>query len=132
MSCEAYVREQSCVREGAGYDKVYPSGQDDPDTFYDERVPSANSPFVGEDKDLDVDGSDGDLNDEEDIGNVEPPIQSVIGPNGFREFIMLPLWTLNDFNSSIKQKHFSTFSEKYQITVGIPIHLPFKFEKCYY
>ena len=131
MSCEASSK-QSCVREGAGYDKVYPSGQDDPDTFYDERVPSANSPFVGEDKDLDLDGSDGDLNDEEDIGNVEPPIQSVIGPNGFREFIMLPLWTLNDFNSSIKQKHFNTLSEKYQITVGIPIHLPFKFEKCYY
>ena len=131
MSCEA-SSEQSCVREGAGYDKVYPSGQDDPDTSYNERVPSANSPFVGEDKDLDVDGSDGDLNDEEDIGSAEPPIQSVIGPNGFREFIMLPLWTLNDFNSSIKQKHFSTLSEKYQITVGIPIHLPFKFEKCYY
>ena len=131
MSCEA-SSEQSCVCEGAGYDKVYPSGQDDPDTSYDERIPFANSLSAEEDKDLDVDGSDGDLNDEEDIGSAEPPIQSVIGPNGFREFIMLPLWTLNDFNSSIKQKHFSTLSEKYQITVGIPIHLPFKFEKCYY
>ena len=39
---------------------------------------------------------------------------------------------VNDFNSSIKQKHFNTLREKYQIPVGIPIRLPFKFEKCYY
>ena len=39
---------------------------------------------------------------------------------------------VNDFNSSIKQKHFNTLREKYQIPVGIPIYLPFKFEKCYY
>ena len=39
---------------------------------------------------------------------------------------------VNDFNSSIKQKHFNMLREKYQIPVGIPIRLPFKFEKCYY
>ena len=72
MSCEA-SSEQSCVREGTGYDKVYPSGQDDLDTSYDERIPSANSPSAEEDKDLDVDGSDGDLNNEEDIGSAKPP-----------------------------------------------------------
>lgn len=45
---------------------------------------------------------------------------------------MLPLWTINDFNSSIKQQHFSTLREKYQIPVNIPMRLPFKHEKCYY
>ena len=30
--------EKLFVHKGAGYDEVYPSGQDDPDTFYDERV----------------------------------------------------------------------------------------------
>ena len=45
---------------------------------------------------------------------------------------MLLLWTINDFNSSIKQKHFNMLREKYQIPISIPIHLPFKFEKCYY
>ena len=31
MSSEA-SSEQSCVCEGVGYDEVYPSGQNDPDT----------------------------------------------------------------------------------------------------
>ena len=134
MSSEA-SSEQSCLRKGAGYDKVYPSGQDDPSTSYDERVPSANSPFVEEDEDLDVDGSEGDSGGDsngEDVDNAEPPIQSIIGPNGLREFLLLPLWTVNDFNSSIKEKHFETLRERYKIPVVIPIRLPFKFEKCYY
>ena len=45
---------------------------------------------------------------------------------------MLPLWMINDFNSSIKQQHFNTLKEKYQIPIGILMHLPFKHEKCYY
>ena len=45
---------------------------------------------------------------------------------------MLPLWTINDFNSTIKQKHFNTHREKYQIPIDIPLRLPFKYEKCYY
>ena len=121
--------EQLCVREGASYNEVYPLGQDDPGTSFEERVLSANSPS-SKDDDLDGDGSKGDSN--EDIGNDEPLIQSVIGPDGFREFIMLPLWTINDFNSSIKQHHSNTLREKYQILVNILMHLPLKLEKCYY
>ena len=124
--------EQSCVQEGANYDEVYPLGQDDLNTSSDERVPSANSPSTKEDDDLDVDRSESDSNEDEDIGNDEPPIQSVIGLDGFREFIMLPLWMINDFNLSIKQQHFNTLREKYQIPVNIPMRLPFKREKCYY
>ena len=92
----------------------------------------ANSPFTEEDDDLDVDGSKSDSNEDEDIGNDKPPIQSVIGPDGLRQFILFLLWTVNDFNSTIKKKHFETLREKYQIPVGILILLPFKFEKCYY
>ena len=105
--------DQSWVHEGAGYDEVFPSGQGDPGTSNNERVSSANSPSVGEDEDLDVDGSESDSND--DLAGAEPPIQSVIGPDGFREFIMIPLWKINDFNSFIKQTHFNTLREKYQI-----------------
>ena len=54
MSSES-SSEQSCVREGAGYDKVYPLGQDDLGTSYPKRVPSANSPF---EEDSEVDGSE--------------------------------------------------------------------------
>ena len=97
--------KQLYVREGAGYDEVYPLGQNDPNTSSEERVPSANSPST-EDDDLDGNRSKSDSN--EDIGNDEPPVQSVIGPDGFKEFIMLLLWTINDFNSSIKQRHLNT------------------------
>ena len=77
--------EQSCVREGASYDKVYLLGQDDLGTFSsNERVPSANSPSTREDDDFDVDRSESDSNEDEGIGNDEPPIQFVIGPNGLR------------------------------------------------
>ena len=122
--------EQLCVREGASYNEVFPSNLNDPDTLSDERDPSTTSPSIG-DEDMDVDGSEGDLNgDDIDIG--EPPIQSVVGPDGFRKFIMLPLWTINDFISSVKQTHFNTLREEYQIPVNIPMRLPFKREKCYY
>ena len=36
----------------------------------------------------------------------EQPIKSVVGADGLREFIMLPEWTVNDFRSTIKEKHF--------------------------
>nr|POF10303.1 hypothetical protein CFP56_61852 [Quercus suber] len=105
------LSEQSCVREGAGYDEVFSSGLDDPSTSSDEREPSATSPSIG-DEDMDMDGSKGDSNgDDVDIG--EPPIKSVIGPNGFGKFIMLPLWTINEYISSVKQTHFNMLREKY-------------------
>ena len=57
-----------------------------------------------------MDRSDGDSSD--GLVGVEPPIQSVVGPNGLREFIMLPLWTVNDFVSIIKESHFKTLRDK--------------------
>lgn len=64
--------DQSYVREGAGYDEVYLLGQDNPGTSYDKRVPSSNSPSTEEDEDLDMDGTEGDSNDEV-ISNAGPP-----------------------------------------------------------
>ena len=109
--------------------EVFPSSQDDPNTSSDERNLSATSPST-RDEDLDTDGSKSDSNDDQ-VG-AEPSPQSFIGPNGLREFIMLPLWTVNDFVSSIKQTHFETYREKYQIPIHIPIRLPYKSKKCYY
>ena len=63
--------DRSCVCDGAGYDEVYLSGQDNPGTSHDERVLSTNSPSTEEDEDLDVEGLEGDSNDE-DIGSAEP------------------------------------------------------------
>ena len=61
---------------------------------------------------MDVDRSEGDSNDE-DIVSAEPPSQFIISPDGLRQFILLPLWTVNNFRSTIKQKHFHTLREKY-------------------
>lgn len=128
--------KRSCVRKGAGYNKVYPLGQDDPGASYPERVPSANSPFEEEEEDLDVDrlesGTSEDLDGEENIENIESPIRSIIGPDSLREFVLPLMWTVNDFNLTIKRKNFDTLWDRYQIPVDIPIRLPFKFEKSYY
>ena len=66
------------------------------------------------------------------LDDAELPIQSVIDPDGLREFIMLPLGTVNDFRSLIKEFHFKTLRAKYQISDNIPLCLPYKSEKCYY
>ena len=120
---------QLCVREEASYDEVFLSGQNDPSTSSEERNPSATSPST-RDEDLGTDKSEGDSTD--GLIGAEPPTQSVIGPDGFREFIILPLWSANDFISTIKESHFKTLKEKYQIPDHIPLRLPYKSKKCYY
>ena len=111
MSSEA-SSDQSCVRDKAGYDEVYPSGLDNPGTSFDERVSSSNSPSVEGHEDMDVDGSKDDSNDKY-IVSAEPFSQFVVGLDNLRQFILLPLWTVNDFRSTIKQKHFDILREKY-------------------
>lgn len=60
------------------------------------------------------------------------PLRTVVGPDSLRNFILPLIWTVNDFSSTIKSKHFNTLRDRYQIPAHIPIHLPCKFEKCYY
>ena len=120
---------QSFFREGVGYDEVFLSGQNDPGTSSEERNPSATSPST-RDEDLDMDRLEGDFT--EGIVGAEPVTQSIIGSDRLREFIILHLWMVNDFISTIKQSHFNTFRYKYQILVHIPLRLPYKSEKCYY
>ena len=79
---------------------------------------------------MDIDGLE-DGSSDKNIVSVEPPSQSSVSPDGLKEFILLPLWTVNDFRSTIKQKHFDELREKYQIPANIPICLPYNSEKCY-
>ena len=39
---------------------------------------------------------------------------------------------MNNFRSTIKEKHFNTLRANFQIPDNIPIHLPYKSKKCYY
>ena len=117
------------VRDGAGYDEVYSSGHKDHDSLSEERSPSASSPS-SRDEGLEREEPEDDLL--QDLDDNEPPIQSIVGPEGLRKFIMLPIRMVNDFISTIKENHFETLKGKYQIPNNIPLCLPYKSEKCYY
>ena len=120
------LSNQSIICDRADYEEVYLPGHKDQESPSEERSPSASSPSsTNEDMEM--------VDPEEafDDGK-EQQIKSVVGVDGLREFIMLPEWMMNDFNSTIKEKHFSTLRANYQILDNIPIRLPCKLEKCYY
>ena len=76
---------QSCVHEGADYDEVYLLGQNDPGTSSEDKDSSATSPSQDEEIDKSEDShSDG-------LVDADPSVQSIIGPDGLREFIMFPI-----------------------------------------
>ena len=115
---------QSFVRDGVGFEKLYLSSYRDPDEL-SERSPSAASPSLkNEDMEL--------AELEEGFDDGEQRIKSVVGTDRLREFVMLPELTVNNFMSTIKETHFKTLRAIYQIPDYIPIRLPYKSEKCYY
>ena len=117
---------QSVVHDRADYKEVYPSRHKDQESPSEERSPST-SPSSSTNEDMEM-ASPEEVSDDGE----EQPIKSVVGANGLREFIMLPEWTVNDFRSTIKEKHFNTLRANFQISNNIPIRLPNKSEKCYY
>ena len=114
------------VRDGVDYEEVYPSGHKDQESPSEERSLSASS-LSSTNEDMEMANPEEGSDDSE-----EQPVKSVVGADGLREFIMLPEWTMNDFISTIKEKHFSTLRANYQIPDNIPICLPYKSKKCYY
>ena len=115
---------QSFVRNGAGYEELYPSGCRDPDEL-SERSSSAASPS-SKNEDMELAES------EEGSDDGDQRIKSVVGADGLKEFVMLPEWTVHNFTSTIKEVHFKKLRAIYQILDHIPIRLPYKLEKCYY
>ena len=120
------LSNQSFIRDGAGYEEVYPSGYRDPDDLREERSLSTSFPS-SKNEDIEVAEPEEGSDDGED-----QRIKSVLGANGLREFVMLPEWTVNAFTSTNKEPHFKTLKANYQIPDYIPIRLPYKSEKCYY
>ena len=120
------LSNQSIICDRADYEEVYLSGHKDQESPSEERSPSASSPS-STNEDMEMADPEEAFDDDK-----EQQIKSVVGVDGFREFIMLPEWMMNDFNSTIKEKHFSTLRANYQIPDNIPIRLPYKLEKCYY
>ena len=120
------LSNQSVICDRANYEEVYSSGYKDQESLGEERSPSASSSSsTNEDMEM------AKPKDTSDDGEDEP-LRSVIGADGLREFIMLPEWTVHNFTSVIKEKHFNTFRANFQISDNIPIRLPYVSEKCYY
>ena len=117
---------QSVVRDRVDYKEVYPSGHVDQESLSEDRsLSTSSSSLTNEDIEI------AKLVEVFDDGE-EQTLRSVIGANGLREFIMLLEWMVNYFVSTIKENHFKTLRENYQILENIPIRLPYKSEKCYY
>ena len=117
---------QSVVRDRVDYKEVYPSGHKDQESLGKYRslsTPSSSS--TNEDMEV-VKQEEASDDGEEQI------VRSVIGADGLRKFVMLPEWAVNNFTSTIKENHFKTFRDNYQIPDSITIRLPYKSEKCYY
>ena len=119
---------QSFVRDGTGYEEVYPSSHEDHDSQSEERSPFASSPS-SRNEGLEMSDEEG---SNEGPDNNDLPIQSAVGPDGLRQFVMLSEWSVNYFTSSIKKKHFKMFRAHYQILDNISVRLPYKSKKCDY
>ena len=117
---------QSVVHDGVDYEEVYQSNHVDQESPGEDRSPStSSSSSTNEDMEMT------ELVEISDDGE-EQTLRSVIGANGLREFIMLPKWMVNNFVFTIKENHFKTLRENYQIPENIPTRLPYTSEKCYY
>ena len=117
---------QSVVCDGEDYKEVYPSSHKDQESLGEERRLSASS-SSSTNEDMEMPEPEDIFDDGED-----QPLRSIIGADGLREFIMLLEWTVHNFTSVIKEKHFNTFRANFQIPNNIPIRLPYVSDKCYY
>ena len=95
---------QSFVRDGASYEKLYPSGCRNPNKL-SKRSPFAASPS-SKNKDMEL------AEPEEGSDDGDQEFKSVVGADGLREFVMLLEWTVNNFKSTIKEVHFKTLRDR--------------------
>ena len=117
---------QLVVHDGADYEEVFPSGHKEQESTSEDRSLSTSSlSSTNEDREMAVPGEVSDDGEGQQV-------RSVVGADGLREFIMLPEWTVHNFRSTIKENHFNTLRETFQIPDNIPIRLPYASEKCYY
>ena len=154
MSSDA-LSEELLVREGAGYDETFGSGDESGDfSPSSEREMSAQSPDgddesyakgseevegvnkVGEegsgsDGDNDGDEEDGDGDEEDDDNDEESCEETSVGPGDNRPFIPPEKLTVNRFLPLMSDKVFKELCTRYQIPEHIPIRLLRENERCY-
>ena len=133
------------VREGAGYDEIYPSGRGPEEglIWSPEREPSAHSPNDEKEEDYEANGGEegekveegegGGEREESDEGSHEESDELIYQTDGrgSRPFILPKIWMMNDFYPTMSQRVFNTLRDCQQIPDNIPIGLSSKFERCY-
>ena len=147
---EATSEQSSSVHDGARYDEVYPLGYrpEEGSSWSSEREPSAHS-LVDEEEDydgkVDEDGynegegeNEGEYEGEDDKDESEGDERALKGGTlgSSRDghtcpFILLAIWTVNDFKLTMTTNIFKNLRDRYQIPDNIPTCLLRKFEKCY-
>ena len=128
---EAMSEQSSSVREGAGYDEVYPLGRGPEEglTWSLEREPSAHSPNEEEEEDYEADGGEDreeveegeggeerkDKEEESDEGGHEESDEPIDQTDEMdsRPFILPKIWTVNDFYPTISQRVFNTLRDRH-------------------
>ena len=87
---------------------------------------------VGEGKDENDEGEEEREDDgDEDDGDEKTSKRTLGSPGDDHPFILLKIWTVNDFLPMMPAMVFNVLRNRYQIPDNIPIRLPGKFEKCY-
>ena len=129
---------ESSVREGAGYDETYGSGDESDFSIPSERETPAQSPDVDESlAEGDEERGDGDVGDEMDVDGEESDGDegssegTSEGPGDNRPFILPKDWAVNKFLPRMSNKIFGELRIRYQIPDHIPIRLPEENETCY-
>ena len=144
MSSDA-LSEESSVREEAGYDKNFGSGNEYKDfSSSSERETSAQSPdsedenYAERSDEVGVDkvgkegsGSDGGDDGDEEDDDKESCEGTSVGPGDNRPFILPVEWAINKFLPLMSNKVFKELRVRYQIPEHIPIRLPGENERCY-
>ena len=106
---EARSEQSLSVREGKGYDEVYPLsyGLEEGLTWSPKREPSAHSPNDRDEEDYEANGGEddegediGEKEDEEEEESDEGSHEESDG-RGSRPFILPKIWTVNDFYSTM-------------------------------
>ena len=146
------LSEESSVRERAGYDETFGSGDESEDFSPSlETKTSAQSPdgkdegYIEGSEEVGVDevgkegsgGDDGDDGDEKDgdgdeeDGDDESYEGTLVAPGDNCLFILPAEWAVNKFLPLMSDKVFKELRIRYQIPEHIPIYLPRENEKCY-
>ena len=144
MSSDASY-EESSVREGAGYDEAFGSGDESEDfSPSSERGTSARSPDDDESytkggkdevkegrEEDDGDGDDINVDGDDSDGDEGPSEGTSEGLGDNHPFILPKDWAVNKFLPRMSDKVFRELHTRYQIPDHIPIHLLEENESCY-